>query len=159
MKTLKFVDGDVSPKIGILIKESAFKEQQLIQYYVQPMVDAGIPRNEIVAMSLDYTRAGKAPTSLIKEYITDWLDDYKRAGIKYLFVADSAYYKVLAKERKADVNLGYVSECGIPGYEDMYVIYSLGYGALFHNPNQQEKITHKNYIGGPNFYSFNSPLQ
>ena len=62
MKTLKFVDGDASPKIGILIKESAFKEQQLIQYYVQPMVDAGIPRNEIVAMSLDYTRAGKAPT-------------------------------------------------------------------------------------------------
>ena len=141
MKTLKFVDGDASPKIGILIKESAFKEQQLIQYYVQPMVDAGIPRNEIVAMSLDYTRAGKAPTSLIKEYVADWLDDYKRAGIKYLFVADSAYYKVLAKERKADVNLGYVSECGIPGYEDMYVIYSLGYGALFHNPNQQEKIT------------------
>jgi len=43
VKTLKFVDGDASPKIGILIKESAFKEQQLIQYYVQPMVDAGIP--------------------------------------------------------------------------------------------------------------------
>ena len=140
MKTLKFVDGDTTPKIGILIKESAFKEQQLIQYYVQPMVDAGIPREEIVAMSLDYTRAGKAPVTLIKEYIADWLDDYKRAGIKYLFVADSAYYKVLAKERKADVNLGYVSECGIPGFEDMYVIYSLGYGALFHNPNQKEKI-------------------
>ena len=69
MKTLKFVDGDAYPKIGILIKESAFKEQQLIQYYVQPMVDAGIPREEIVAMSLDYTRAGKAPTSIIKEYM------------------------------------------------------------------------------------------
>ena len=44
MKTLKFVDEDPTPKVGILIKESSFKEAMLIKHYVQPMVDAGINR-------------------------------------------------------------------------------------------------------------------
>lgn len=140
MKTLKFVDGQPSPKVGILIKESSFQEAKLIQYYVQPMQDAGIPREEVVAFSLEYTRGGKAPATLIKDYIGTWLQSFKDAGIKYLFCADSAYFKALTKERKAEPNLGYVLPCAIPGFEDMHVIYSLGYGALIHNPNQQEKI-------------------
>lgn len=140
MKTLKFVDGDPSPQVGILIKESAFKERQLVQYYVEPMVAAGINREHIVAFSLEYSSAGKAPATLIKDYINTWLESFKQAGVKYLFCADSAYFKALTKEKKADTNLGYVLPCAIPGYEDMFVIYSLGYGALIHNPNQQEKI-------------------
>lgn len=140
MKTLKFVDGDPKPSIGILIKESSFREGKLIDHYVNPMVDGGIPREEIVSFSLDYSQAGKAPASLIKDYIECWLQSFKDAGVKYLFCADSAYFKALTKQRKADVNLGYVMPCAIPGFEDMQVIYSLGYGALIHNPNQQEKI-------------------
>lgn len=140
MKTLKFVDGDPNPKIGILIKESAFREGKLVQHYVNPMVDAGIPREEIVAFSLEYLKSNKAPASLIKDYLGTWLEQFKAAGVKYLFCADSAYFKALAKTPKADTNLGYVLPCGIPGYEDMFVVYSLGYGALIHNPNQQEKI-------------------
>lgn len=140
MKTLKFVDDDPTPKVGILIKESSFRETNLIKYYVQPMVDAGISREEIVAFSLEYTQAGKAPASLIKDYIGTWLQSFKDAGVTYLLCADSAYFKVLTKERKADPNLGYVLPCAIPGFEDMHVVYSLGYGALIHNPNQQEKI-------------------
>lgn len=140
MKTLKFVDGDPNPKVGILIKESSFREAKIIQYYVQPLQNAGIPREEIVAFSLEYTQAGKAPAHLIKDYINTWLQSFKDAGVKYLLCADSAYFKVLTKQRKADVNLGYVLPCAIPGFEDMQVVYSLGYGALIHNPNQQEKI-------------------
>lgn len=140
MKTLKFVDEDPKPKVGILIKESSFREAKLIQYYVQPMVNAGIPREEIVAFSLEYTQAGKAPASLIKDYIETWLQSFKDAGIKYLLCADSAYFKALTKQRKADNNLGYVLPCAIPGFEDIHIVYSLGYGALIHNPNQQEKI-------------------
>lgn len=140
MKTLKFVDEDPKPRVGILIKESSFREAKLIQYYVQPMIDAGIPREEIVAFSLEYTQAGKAPASLIKDYLGTWLQSFRDAGIKYLLCADSAYFKALTKERKADSNLGYVLPCSIPGFEDMHVVYSLGYGALIHNPNQQEKI-------------------
>lgn len=140
MKTLKFVDDVPTPKVGILIKESSFREAKLIQYYVQPMIEAGLPREEIVAFSLEYTSGGKAPASLIKDYIGTWLQSFKDAGVKYLLCADSAYFKVLTKQRKADVNLGYVLPCAIPGFEDMHVVYSLGYGALIHNPNQQEKI-------------------
>lgn len=140
MKTLKFVDGPPSPKLGILIKESSFRESKLVQYYVQPMVDAGIQREQIVAFSLEYTKAGKAPASLIKDYIGTWLQSFKDAGVEYLFCADSAYFKALTKERKADPHIGYVLPCAIPGFEDMHVVYSLGYGALIHNPNQQEKI-------------------
>lgn len=140
MKTLKFVDGDPKPKVAILIKESSFKESSLIKYYVDPMKNAAIPAEEIVAFSLEYTSAGKAPAFLIKDYINTWLQSFKDAGVQYLFCADSAYFKGLTKERKADPCLGYVLPCAIPGFEDMQVIYSLGYGALIHNPNQQEKI-------------------
>lgn len=129
-----------NPKVGILIKESSFRENKLIQHYVQPMQEAGIKREEIVAFSLEYSQAGKAPASLIKDYIGTWLQSFKDAGVKYLFCADSAYFKALTKQRKADPNLGYVLPCAISGFEDMHVIYSLGYGALIHNPNQQEKI-------------------
>lgn len=141
MKTLKFVDGDPKPKIGLLIKESSFKEAKLIQYYVQPLVDAGVAREEIVAFSLDYSRGGKAPASLIKDYIEAWMQTFKDAGVKYLVCADSAYFKALTKERKADPNIGLVLPCAVKGFEDMKIVYSLGYGALIHNPNQQEKIT------------------
>lgn len=140
MKTLKFVDDTPKPLIGILIKETSFKETNLIKYYVEPMVATGIKREEIVAFSLEYTQGGKAPAHLIKDYIDAWLQSFKDAGVKYLFCADSAYFKALTKQRKADVNLGYVLPCAIPGFEDMQVVYSLGYGALVHNPNQQEKI-------------------
>ena len=140
MKTLKFVDGDPNPRVGILIKESSFREAKLLQYYVHPLVDAGIPREEIVAFSLEYTQAGKAPASLIKDYLGTWLQSFRDAGVKYLLCADSAYFKALTKEKKADSNLGYELPCTIPGFEDMQVVYSLGYGALIHNPNQQEKI-------------------
>lgn len=140
MKTLKFIDDLPIPKVGILIKESSFKEAKLIQYYVQPLVDAGIPRENVVAFSLEYTKGGKAPSSVIKDYIDAWLKDIKDAGVEYLLCADSAYFKALTKQRKADTNLGYVLPCAIPGFEDIKVVYSLGYGALIHNPNQQEKI-------------------
>lgn len=140
MKTLKFVDDDPAPKVGVLIKESSFREANLIKYYVQPLVDAGIPRKEVVAFSLEYTQAGKAPAHLIKDYLGTWLQSFKDAGVTYLLCADSAYFKALTKEKKADPNLGYVLPCAIPGFEDMFVVYSLGYGALIHNPNQQEKI-------------------
>lgn len=140
MKTLKFIVDDPTPKIGIMIKETAFNKDRLFKHYVNPMVDAGIPVEEIVAFSLEYTSLGKAPAHLIKDYIVTWLQSFKDAGVKYLFCADAAYFKALTKEKKADSNLGNVLPCAIPGFEDMRVIYSLGYGALLHNPNQQEKI-------------------
>lgn len=140
MKTLKFIDGTPTPKVGILIKESSFRADKLRSFYVDRMVDAGIPIEEVVAFSLEYTKAGKAPASLIKDYLGTWLQSFKDAGVKYLFCADSAYFKSLTKQTKAEVNLGYVLPCAIPGFEDMHVVYSLGYGALVHNPNQQEKI-------------------
>lgn len=140
MKTLKFIDGTPTPKVGILIKETAFREEKLRQYYVDPLVKAGLPIEEIVAFSLEYDSGNKAPASLIKDYIGTWLQSFKDAGVKYLLCADSAYFKALTKTRKADVNLGYVLPCGISGFEEMHVVYSLGYGALIHNPNQQEKI-------------------
>mgnify|MGYP003586880004 CR=1 FL=1 len=137
---MKFCEGSPTPKVAILIKESSFREEAVRKYYVQPLAEQGIPREEIVAFSLEYTRAGKAPASLIKDYIGTWLQTIKDSGVQYLLCADSAYFKVLTKQKKADVHLGYVMPCAIPGFEDLLVVYSLGYGALMHNPNQQEKI-------------------
>ena len=140
MKLLKFVDGNPEPKIAILIKESAFKEAELIKYYIDPLTALGIPREHIIACSLDYM-AGKASASLIKDWAETWLPSIKLEGVTHILCADSAYFKGLTKSAKAEPLLGSVTACTIKDCEDLNVFYSLGYGALMHNPNQGDKIT------------------
>ena len=56
-----------SYSIAILIKESALNKQSILRYYVTPLVEAGIPKEEIIVFSLEYTTTDKAPVALIKE--------------------------------------------------------------------------------------------
>lgn len=140
MKILKFTDDNPTPKIAILIKESAFKERELNTYYVQPLVQAGIPRENIIACSLEYFQ-GKASNSIIKDWIATWLKSIKDEGVTHVLCADSAYFKGLTKESKAEPWLGIACKCSIQDCEDLNIFYSLGYGALIHNPNQEHKIT------------------
>ena len=144
MRLLKFTDGPPEPKVAILIKESSFDEYDLRRYYVDPLVAKGIAPENIVACSLEYFQ-GKASASIIKDWIGTWLASIRDSGVTHILCADSAYFKTLAKVPKAEAYLGSVIQCPHAGFESLNVIYSLGYGALLHNPNQEEKITRSIY--------------
>ena len=144
MRLLKFTDGTPEPKVAILIKESSFDEYDLRRYYVEPLIAKGIAPENIVACSLEYFQ-GKATASIIKDWIGTWLPSIRDSGVTHILCADSAYFKTLAKVPKAEAYLGSVVQCPHAGFESLNIIYSLGYGALLHNPNQEEKITRSIY--------------
>ena len=144
MRLLKFTDGTPEPKVAILIKESSFDEYDLRRYYVDPLIAKGIAPENIVACSLEYFQ-GKATASIIKDWIGTWLPSIRDSGVTHILCADSAYFKTLAKVPKAEAYLGSVVQCPHAGFESLNIIYSLGYGALLHNPNQEEKITRSIY--------------
>ena len=130
-----------SYKVALLIKQAAFQNDAIQNYYTDPLEAGGIPPSDIISYSLTYTEKNKAPVKLIKESLETVLKACKSQNIKTLFVADSPYFKVLAGEKKADPNLGYIKPCAIEGYEDMNVILSLNYQALFYKPDLQKKLT------------------
>ena len=126
--------------IALLVKPSALREKDLLSAYVEPLVKLGVPKPEIIAYSMDYAPGGKAPVSLIKGWIESNLQSLKEVGTKYLYVTDSAYFKALTKQSKADPHMGYVLPCAIKGYEEINVVLGVNYQALMYKPDLQEKL-------------------
>lgn len=130
----------LSYKIAVLIKASSFNKQELLDNYVTPMNNCGVPSSDMIAFTLDYNPTNKAPAGFIKEYLDSLLPALDSLGINTLYVCDSAYFKVLAGCPKADVHLGYAMPCRIKGYEKMTVVLGLNYQSLIYNPALQEKL-------------------
>jgi len=126
--------------IALLMKSSAFNKNELIANYLQPLNAAGIASTDVIAFTLDYNEAGKAPAGHIKDYLSKLLPGLDSLGTKLLYVSDSAYFKVLAGVSKAEGHLGYVMPCKIAGFEHMQVVLGINYQALIYNPVLQEKL-------------------
>ena len=126
-------------KIAILARTSGFIEDSLRRTYVAPLQAAGIPSSDIWAVNLAHD-GKKVPAKLAKEHIAEILPEMDKVGTKYLFVTDAEYFKKLTKEPKAEVHLGYVLPCAIPGYEHIQVVYTISDKALFYNPDNRAKL-------------------
>lgn len=140
MQTMIFSD-NAAPTIGILIKESSMKKGAMLEYYVNPMVDLGIPIENIASYPLEYPPTGKATAKQIKEYLGALLPELVSDGIDTIMVCDAEYFKKLTGNQKAEVHLGYVLPCAIVGYEKVNIVLGSSYTSLFHNPAAQAKIT------------------
>lgn len=125
---------------AILIKESAFYQDQIERHYVNPLVEAGYAKENILAFSLEYESNGKAPAKFCKDYLAKILPQLKKMGVKYIYCADSTYFKCLVKNAKIDAMIGYGTPCSIPGYEDIEILVGINYQALLYNPNQADKL-------------------
>ena len=110
------------------------------QHYVDPLVKSGIAEDTIIAFSLDYNEANKAPVALMKPCITNTLAALVTLKTKTLIVADAHYFKRLTGAKKADANLGYVLPCVIKGYTHLNVLLTINYQAIFYNPTVQDKL-------------------
>lgn len=139
MRHIVFEASEAYP-IALLIKSSAFVKSQIEANYLTPITERGVSRSDVIAFNLPYNDAGKAPAAFIKEYLEELLPSLHELGTTYLYVADSAYFKVLSGQTKADPHFGYVLPCKIKGYEHMEVVLGLNYSALIYNPDLQAKL-------------------
>jgi len=127
-------------KVALLMKASAFGKHDVLTNYVKPLVDHGVPMGQQIAFNLPYNDAGKAPAGFIKDYLSELLPVLGDLGVEYLYVADAAYFKVLAGAAKADPLFGYVLECKAEGYKHMKVVLGLNHQQLVYNPALQTKL-------------------
>ena len=139
MRHLLFEEAN-SYSIAVLVKATAFKQQELLSNYVDPLVKLGLSKSSIIGFTLDNDESGKTPAKFVKEYLNNLLPALDSLGVTYLYVADSTYFKTLTKQSKADPHHGYVLPCQIKGYEHMHVVLGLNYQALIYNPDLQAKL-------------------
>ena len=139
MRNLIFENADNHP-IALLIKENAFNKQELIANYLTPLTEAGITQDNIIALSLAYNGAGKAPVKYIKAYLEDLMPSLGGVGVQYIYCADAAYFKALTKASKAEPHLGYVLPCKMIGYEHMQVILGVNHKSLLYSPANEPKL-------------------
>ena len=126
--------------IAVLVKASAFKQQEILSNYIDPLVQLGIPKSSCIGFTLEYDDTGKAPVKIIKGYLDKLLPALASLGVSYLYVTDAAYFKVLTKQAKAEPHFGYVLPCKITGFEGMKVVLGLNYQQLIYNPDLQAKL-------------------
>lgn len=129
-----------SYSVAVLVKGSSFNKTELQINYVDPLVKRGIAEQEMIAFTLKYTPDGKAPATVIKDYLSCLLPALDSLGVKHLYVADANYFKTLSGQAKAEPHYGYVMPCKIKGYEHMSVVLGLNHQALIFNPALQAKL-------------------
>ena len=140
MSTVIFTDNEQETyKVGILIKQGANKEEDLLFNYIEP-VESTINRDRFISFSIPNT--AKKPTAKDrKEFLDEILPTIKRLGITTLLVADGEYYKTLAKVTKVDPDYGYVKDGVYTGYEGINLAAIPNYTAIFHNDAFIPKIS------------------
>lgn len=139
MRHIQF-ESNTRHSVALLVKGTAFKQQEIENNYVAHLMSLGIPRGELIAFTLDYDENGKASSKYMKEYLAKLLPSLVSLGVTTLYVTDGAYFKTLTKEGKADPHFGYVLPCKIDGFEHMNVVLGLNYQQLIYNPDLQAKL-------------------
>lgn len=127
-------------QVALLLKPTAFDKSAVKSNYVDPLVALGL-REDVIAVTTDQGASGKPTAKEIKAYLETLLPGLKELGACLLYVADSAYFKVLTKQGKAEPHAGYVLPCAIKGYEDLQVVLGLNYQQLIYDPSLQSKLT------------------
>ncbi len=124
----------------MLVKNAAFNLRELDNAYVNELVSQGVDKNKMIIVGLPYTKSNKASPSYVREQLDQIMPTLKSIGAKHIFCCDSNYFKVLTKEKKADVNLGYVLQCQYDDCQDMDVVLGVNHKALIHNPSNEPKM-------------------
>ena len=140
MRHIVYTQADTYP-VALLLKSTAFKASEILTHYVEPLEAHGVPRESLIACTIDYNEHGKAPVDFAKECLEALLPELRALGAKTLYVADSTYFKVLTKQGKAEPHYGYVLPCKMKGYEEFSVVLGLNQQALIYNPDLQAKLT------------------
>lgn len=124
-------------EFAVLCKSNAFRRDLMYKNYAMPLVNEGMPLDQIIALSLQYDDAKKVSAKTIKAYSEVLLKAMVKVGVKYVYCGDGKYFKHLTGEKKTDVHVGYVLPCAIKGYEHLMIAYGLNYQTLTFAPEKQ----------------------
>ena len=139
MRHIIFSENTTYP-IAILIKQASFREDALRRNYVEPLMQLGINETDVIAFTLAYNQANKAPAGFMKEYLQGLLKALNSLGTKYLYCPDSNYFKAMTGVIKVDSQYGYSLPCKIKGYEHMQVVLGINHSQLFYKPELSERL-------------------
>ena len=128
-------------KIALLFKEHAFQKHAIEETYVRPLCALGLAKSDLVAFTLQYTSASKVNVATIKDCLAELLPVLLELRTTHLYVADSAYFKVLTKSTKTEACYGYVLPCSMVGYEHLKIVLGVNYQALIYNPDNSKLIS------------------
>jgi DNA polymerase-1 len=127
--------------VALLMKATAFKKPELQKNYVDALAAHGLAPSNVVALTLEYNEAGKAPVGHIKEYLlASILPALTSLQTQYVYCTDSAFFKVLTGQAKVDVHAGYVLPCKMDGYTHIQVVLGVNYQQLIYNPDLKMKL-------------------
>ena len=68
MRHIIYTQADTYP-VALLLKSTAFKASEILTHYVEPLEAHGVPREALIACTIDYNEKGKAPVAFIKDYL------------------------------------------------------------------------------------------
>ena len=128
-------------EVAVLLKASTFRKDLMQSYYADPLVRMGVPLDQIIAMTLEYDDSKKVSAKTVKEYLPKLGSTLNRLGTKYMYVCDATYFKALTGMKKADIYLGYVLPCVVPGAEHMQVVYGINYQQLVFAEDKRPLLT------------------
>lgn len=122
-------------KLAILVKESAFNEDEIAKQYFPLATD----HNSIV-VGLKYDSEKKVSAKTVKAHLTNLLAGLEAVQTQYIYCADVTYFKALTKQKKGEVNIGYLFACSIAGYEHMQVVLGINHKAVMFQPSLKPKL-------------------
>ena len=139
IKTIRCGQEDIlDRKLAILIPEKDMELALLTEHYVQPLVALGIPEDDIIFISLEKDKNGKAPVGKVMRPCLLAISKIIRPlGVHHVLCCDAAYFKPLAKVTKTEAHLGYPCP-SIFAFAHAFICPN--YRSLFYNPDNQTKI-------------------
>ena len=126
--------------IALLFKHNAYNLPEIETSYTIPLEVQGMDRADFLLAELQYNDAGKAPVAHCKEYLAKILPVLAGLGTKYIYCADTAFFKALTGATKGEPNLGYILPCTTDGYEHIKVCLGVNHRSLAYNPNNEPKL-------------------
>ena len=129
--------------VALLIKEAAFNLNEIEKTYIEPLEYEGINRRNVIVIALPYENGNKVSQAFIKEQLATVLKGLLTLSTRTIYCADANYFKVLTKERKAEIHLGYKMECRYLDYEDagFNVVLGINHKSILHNPANEVKLS------------------
>jgi len=121
-------------KFRIAVLTRHLNQEDVFKYYVQPLVQHGIPQEEIIAIELPYDTAKKVSAATIKANLNEILDECHSLGVSHLLCNDANYFKKLIGDTKAEVHRGYVLEQQYSTETPMYVTLGINHRQIIWNP-------------------------
>jgi len=135
MKNMIFDEERDDYPIAILIKSSSFRQEELQKYYIRSLKAKGINPSNIIAFPLEYF-GGKVRAPQARRWLKDDLyPELEAFGVKYVYVADASYFKLMTGNTKAEPHLGYAFDVG-----SFKVTLGINYGSIIHDEKNAERL-------------------